>query len=278
MYHPMLLNFLTDSLEAQTQIPVRFFPGRDATWQSHCASEHPKDDRGNLESDSFRPSKSQISSRESLRQPIPTETSFFRDVDVFEALRKTIFPELLKRRGSQRRLNLWSAACSSGQEPYSLALLLQAYFPLLTHWQLKFFASDVSDEMLARSREGCYSQSEVERRLPPQLLRRYFRQQGDSWCIADEIRLMVEFHQIDLLEKWPSLPKMDLILMRNVLIYFNRSTRRRILQKVRHILKPDGYLFLGATETPFSLDRGFVPVQIGRAIAYQLCQNSTDLS
>jgi len=215
---------------------------------------------------------------EKMRKMVPTETSFFRDFEVFEVLRQTVLPELLRRRGHQRRLNLWSAACSSGQEPYSLALLLQAYFPLLTHWQLKFFASDISEEMLARAREGCYSQAEVARRLPPHLLRRYFRPQDDRWYIGEDIRLMVEFHQIDLTQKWPPLPKMDLILMRNVLIYFNRSTRRKILKKVRQILRPDGYLFLGATETPFCLDGGFFPVPMGGAMGYQLHRPSPDLT
>lgn len=272
MSYPMVFDFVTDSLEIQTQIPLISCPAQKPQWQSCGISTYLTDGWGDSRSDSFPPNPPQVQSSESIRQTIPTETSFFRDVDVFEALRKTVFPELLRRRGNQRQLNLWSAACSSGQEPYSLALLLQAYFPLLTHWKLKFFASDRSEEMLARAREGCYSQSEVDRRLPPQLLRRYFRQQGDLWYISDEIRLMLEFHQIDLLEKWPPLPKMDVILMRNVLIYFNRSTRRRILKKVRQILKPDGYLFLGATETPFSLDRGFVPVKIGQAIGYKLCR------
>lgn len=268
----MLFNCLTDFLEAQAQIPLLSLPAREAKWQNRRTLASSTDHWGDFGAANFPRSQIDVNSNERIT---PTETSFFRDVDVFEALRTIVFPELLKYRGSQRQLNLWSAACSSGQEPYSLALLLQAYFPLLTHWHLKLFASDRSEEMLVRSREGCYSKSEVDRRLPPQLLRRYFREQDDFWYIADEIRLMVEFHQIDLLEKWPPLPKMDLILMRNVLIYFNRSTRRRILKKVRQVLKPEGYLFLGATETPFSLDRGFVPVQLGKAIAYQVERKST---
>ncbi len=246
---------------------------QEPKWQSCCVSESPTESWDSSGAHDFWKSQQEVNSNE---RATPTETSFFRDVDVFEALRQNVFPELLRHRGNKRQLNIWSAACSSGQEPYSVALLLQAYFPLLMHWQLKLFASNESEKMLARAREGCYSQSEVERRLPPQLLRRYFQQQGDLWYIADEIRLMVEFHQIDLLETWLPLPKMDLILMRNVLIYFNRFNRRRILKKVRQILKPDGYLFLGATESTFSVDRGFVPVPIGRTIAYQLDGNSTD--
>lgn len=272
MSHPMLFDFFTNSLDPPTPLPPISFPPLKRGWQGATLPASAIGRANDSRSDGIDPHLLQVPSSETLKPKIPTETSFFRDVDVFEALRQTVFPELLRRRGNQRKLNLWSAACSSGQEPYSLALLLQAYFPLLTDWHLKLFASDRSEEMLARSRAGCYSQTEVERRLPPQLLKRYFRQQGDFWYIADEIRLMVEFRQIDLLEKWPPLPKMDVILMRNVLIYFERSRRRSILKKVRQLLKPDGYLFLGATETPFCLDGGFVPVQIGKAIGYKLCR------
>lgn len=278
MSHPMLFDFFPKALDPPTQFPLISLPAGELGWQSATLPGSPicrsNDVTSDVTSDGFDPNQLQVPLSESIRPKIPTETSFFRDVDVFEALRQTVFPELLRRRGNKRKLNLWSAACSSGQEPYSLALLVQAYFPLLTHWHLKLFASDRSEEMLARARAGCYSQTEVERRLPPQLLRRYFRQEGDLWYIADEIRLMVEFRQIDLLEKWSSLPKMDVILMRNVLIYFNRSTRRSILKKVRQLLRPDGYLFLGVTETPFCLDGGFIPVQIGQAIGYKLCPKS----
>ncbi|MBE9039450.1 protein-glutamate O-methyltransferase CheR, partial [Oscillatoriales cyanobacterium LEGE 11467] len=201
---------------------------------------------------------------------IPTETSFFRDADFFDALKSSVFPELLQHRRIDRQLNIWSAACTSGQEPYSLAMELQAYFPLLTKWELELVASDMSLEMLTKARRGFYSQEEVERRLPPELLTRYFHQQGDRWQIAPSIRSMVQFRTINLLAPWPPLPPMDLVVMRNVLIYFDKPTRRNILTRVRQILKPDGYLFLGVTETPFGADRAFESVKFDRAIGYRL--------
>ncbi len=201
---------------------------------------------------------------------IPTETSFFRDADFFDALKSSVFPELLKYRRIDRQLNIWSAACSSGQEPYSLALVLQAYFPLLTKWELQLVASDVSLEMLTKAHGGSYSQAEVDRRLPPELRTRYFHPQGDGWQIDESIRSMVQFRPINLLEPWPPLPPMDLVVMRNVLIYFDKPTRRSILTRVRQILKPDGYLFLGSTETTFGVDRAFESVKFDRAIGYQL--------
>ena len=205
-----------------------------------------------------------------MMQMIPTETSFFRDADFFHALKSSVFPELLKQGRIDRQLNLWSAACSSGQEPYSLALVLQAYFPLLATWELEFIASDISLQMLTKAHRGFYTQAEVDRRLPPELLTRYFHQQGNGWQIDPSIRSMVQFRPINLLAPWPPLPPMDLVVMRNVLIYFDKSTRRQILTRVRQILKPDGYLFLGSTETTFGVDPAFESVKFDRAIGYRL--------
>ncbi|MDY6937257.1 MAG: protein-glutamate O-methyltransferase CheR [Cyanobacteriota bacterium] len=201
---------------------------------------------------------------------IPTETSFFRDSDFFNALKSSIFPELMRLRRLDRQLNIWSAACSSGQEPYSLALVLHARFPLLTNWELQLTASDRSWEMLAKADRGSYSQAEVTRRLPPELLKRYFYRQGDRWQIDESIRSMVQFRYLNLLDPWPTLPPMDLVVMRNVLIYFDKPTRRQILTRVRQVLKPDGYLFLGSTETPFGVDSAFELVRFDRAIGYRL--------
>ncbi|MGC9504406.1 CheR family methyltransferase [Baaleninema sp.] len=202
---------------------------------------------------------------------IPTETSFFRDLQVFEALRQSIFPELLRRHRLDRQLNLWSAACSSGQEAYSLAILLRDYFPLLAqNWTLNFLASDVSETMLAKARSGIYDDLEVHRRLPPKFLRRYFHQEGSQWVVSDEIRLMVQFQQIDLLQPLPPLPTMDVIFLRNLLIYFDRPTQAEILNKMRQVLAPDGYLLLGATETPLRCDTRFKPVAVDRAVFFQI--------
>ncbi len=198
------------------------------------------------------------------------ETSFFRDFHPYETLRKSIIPELMTKRVHSKELNIWSAACSSGQEPYSLAMLLQEHFPRLTEWRLKIIASELSAEMLARARQGRYSQLEVNRGLPASLLVKFFRQQGSDWQIREDLRTRIEFQIVNLAETWPLFPPMDIILMRNVLIYFGIETKKKILAKVRQTLKPDGYLFLGGAETTFNLDDAFERVQLDRTICYHV--------
>jgi chemotaxis protein methyltransferase CheR len=198
------------------------------------------------------------------------ETSFFRDFHPFEALRKSILPELMTRRAASKELTFWSAACSSGQEPYSLAILLQEHFPGLAGWRVRIIATELSEGMLARAREGLYSQLEVNRGLPATLLVKYFRQCGTDWQIREDLRRRVEFQFLNLAEAWPLLPPMDVILMRNVLIYFGLDTKKNILGRVRHLLKPDGFLFLGGAETTFNLDDNFERVQFDRTICYRL--------
>lgn len=198
------------------------------------------------------------------------ETSFFRDVHPFEALKRAILPELLTKRAHERRLHIWCAASSSGQEPYSVAMLLREYFPTLASWTIRFIASDISTEMLARSREGRYSQLEVNRGLPATLLAKYFQRQGTEWQIKEELRQMIEFQQVNLAKTWPSLPPMDIILMRNVMIYFDVATRKAILNKIYRLLRPDGYLFLGGAETTMNLDDAFERVEFDRSGCYRL--------
>jgi chemotaxis protein methyltransferase CheR len=204
---------------------------------------------------------------------LETETSFFRDTHPFEALQTFVLPLLLKKRSGNRTLNLWCAACSSGQEPYSIALLLHQYFPVFTGPTVHFLASDISPEMLSRARFGRYSQHEVSRGLPPALLRRYFQQQDSEWQIQEDIRRTIDFRQIDLAGEWPPLPAMDIIFMRNVLIYFDIPTRKAILTKVGQVLSPDGYLFLGAGETAVALDDIFKPVRLDKTVCYKLRQD-----
>jgi chemotaxis protein methyltransferase CheR len=198
------------------------------------------------------------------------ETSFFRDFHPFEALRKMILPELILKRTASKELNIWSAACSSGQEPYSLVMLLQEDFPSLADWSIRLIASELSADMLARSREGRYTQLEVNRGLPARLLVKYFRQYGTDWEINETLRSKVEFQIMNLADYWPPLPPMDIILMRNVLIYFGVETKKKILGKVRQALKPDGFLFLGGAETTFNLDDAFERVQFDRTIFYRV--------
>ncbi len=198
------------------------------------------------------------------------ETLFFRGVNPFEALKKWVLPELLAKRASERQLNLWCSACSSGQEPYSVAMLLREHFPTLANWTLQFVASDISGEMLTRAREGRYSQLEINRGLPATLLVKYFHKQGLEWQIREDIRRMVEFRQINLAEAWPSLPHMDIIFMRNVLIYFDLETKKAILGKVGRLLRPDGYLFLGAAETTLRVNDSFERTWFDKAGCYKL--------
>jgi chemotaxis protein methyltransferase CheR len=198
------------------------------------------------------------------------ETSFFRDLHPFEALQKVVLPELIARRAAERQLNLWCAAASSGQEPYTIALVLREHFPELTNWTVQFIASDLSAAMLKRARAGRFSQLEVSRGLQAALLMKYFQRQGAEWQLNEDVRRMVDFRQLNLAAPWPALPPMDLIFMRNVLIYFDAETKKAILGQVRRVLRPGGYLFLGAAETTLNLQNVFERVQIGRAGCYRL--------
>jgi chemotaxis protein methyltransferase CheR len=201
---------------------------------------------------------------------VTTETSFFRDHHPFESLRKVVLPELMSRRRDERCLNVWCAASSTGQEPYSVALLLREHFPELARWKVDLRASDLSEEMLARAREGRYNQIEANRGLPAALLVKYFQQQGTHWQLAQEVRSMVAFQQINLARPWPSLPRMDLVMLRNVMIYFDVDTKKAILGRLARLLRPDGYLLLGGAETTFNLDNSYRRVESLKAGFYQL--------
>jgi chemotaxis protein methyltransferase CheR len=200
---------------------------------------------------------------------VTTETSFFRDVHPFETLKKTVIPELIRRRSSERVLSIWCAASSTGQEPYSLAILLQ-HFPELRGWNVFFLATDISREVLGRAREGKYNQIEVNRGLPAPLLVKYFEQHGTQWQLKEEIRRLVDFRELNLAQPWPFLPRMDLILNRNVMIYFDVAMKKSILGRMARLLRPDGYLLLGGSETTFNIDDSFQRVEPLKAGFYQL--------
>lgn len=201
------------------------------------------------------------------------ETSFFRDGHPFETLKTAILPTLIARRTPGQHLAIWCAACSSGQEPFSVAMLAHEHFPHLVRGRLRIFATDLSGAVLARARDGLYTQIEINRGLPAALLTRYFDKQGLHWRLKSEIRRMVDFRQSNLVETWPPFPELDVIFMRNVLIYFGPETKKAILARVRGILKPDGYLFLGSSETTLNLDAAFEPISMGKTVCYQLRQN-----
>jgi chemotaxis protein methyltransferase CheR len=185
------------------------------------------------------------------------ETSFFRDWKPFEALKQKLLPEAALRRSAERRLDVWSAACSSGQEAYSLAMMIQDSLPQLAGWDLQIHCTDLSVEMVERTRAGRYSQLEVNRGLPAPLLVKHFRQEKGEWVVADALRARIKAAQMNLAAAWPVLPQMDLVLLRNVLIYFDVPTRRAILEKVRKVLRPGGALFLGSAESTLGIHEGF---------------------
>jgi len=199
-----------------------------------------------------------------------TETSFFRDLHPFETLRTTVLPEMIRKRRDERRLSVWFAACSTGQEPYSLALLLREHFPELSEWRLDLLATDLSAEVLSRAREGRYSQIEVNRGLPAALLVKYFCQRTGTWELSADIRRMVEFRELNLIRPWPILPRADLVFLRNVMIYFDVDVKKSILGRVGRLLRPEGYLLLGGAETTLNLDDSFRRVEHLKGGFYQL--------
>jgi len=198
------------------------------------------------------------------------ETSFFRDVHPFEALTDHVLPTLLEQRDNSKALSFWCGASSSGQEPYTISMILREHFPQLATWDVKFVATDISTQMLNKCREGKYSQLEVNRGLPAQLLIKYFDKKGMGWRIKEDLRNMIEFRELNLAGTWPLLPKMDIVFLRNVLIYFDIEMKKDILRKIREVLKPDGYLFLGGAETTLNLNDDFVRVPFNGTSCYRL--------
>jgi chemotaxis protein methyltransferase CheR len=199
------------------------------------------------------------------------ETLFFRDHHPFDALRQTVLPELISARGRYRKLRIWSAACSSGQEPYSIAMLIADKFPELDSWDLRIIATDLSDTILDQARAGAYSKFEINRGLPAPMLVKYFEQHDQRWVIRENLRKKIEFRKLNLAEKFPILPQFDLIFLRNVMIYFDLKTKRQILSSVRRVLAPDGYLALGSSETPLTITADLRSVPVGRTVFYQYC-------
>jgi chemotaxis protein methyltransferase CheR len=199
------------------------------------------------------------------------ETSFFRDWRPFEALHKVVLPAAMQKRGSERRLDLWSAACSSGQEAYSLSLLMSERLPDLATWDVHIHCTDLSNEMVARTKAGRFSQLEVNRGLPAPLLVKHFRQEGTEWVVSDAHRKRVSATQLNLTGPWATLPTMDVIMLRNVLIYFDLPTRKAILDRARRLLRPGAVLFLGSAETTVGIHDGFKLEDAGGTTFFRAC-------
>jgi chemotaxis protein methyltransferase CheR len=197
------------------------------------------------------------------------ETTFFRDVSPFDSLRTTVLPELIERRARTRTLSIWSAGCSSGQEPYSIAMAIREHFPQLATWNLSILGSDISPSVLERARRGRYGQLEVNRGLPAHLLVRHFTRAGMEWEIQEPIRRMVRFQRRNLITEWRGLPPFDLVFMRNVMIYFDVESKRDVLARMHQQLAANGYLLLGASETTFNLSDDFERQLDGRTAWYR---------
>jgi chemotaxis protein methyltransferase CheR len=187
------------------------------------------------------------------------ESCFFRDKLPFEHFTRLMLPELLGRRARTRRIRIWCAAASTGQEPYSLAMCLKEFGPRLDGWKVEIVGTDISGEVLERARSGRYTQFEVQRGLPIQMLLKYFTQDGDRWTISPELRSMVEWRRSNLLDSFAGLGAFDIVFCRNVLIYFDQPTKADVLKRLARSLAPDGYLVLGASETVVGLTDAFQP-------------------
>lgn len=198
-----------------------------------------------------------------------SETLFFRDYPMFEMLRNRVIPTLAAARGHGGRLRVWSAACSTGQEPYSLAMLLDG-LTLSTDTKVELIATDLCRENIARGRSGTYSQFEVNRGLPAPMLVRHFAKVGEEWRISEAMRSAVEFRELNLVRMPPLAGLFDLILLRNVMIYWDGPTRRAVLDGIRSALRPDGALVLGAAENTHGIHEGFARVSHEGASYYRV--------
>lgn len=198
------------------------------------------------------------------------ETSFFRDIAPFDCLRARVLPEVVAARGESKRLRIWCAACSSGQEPYSILFLIRDAFPELDSWRIELLATDLSSAMVERTRAGAYSQLEVNRGLPARMVLNNFARKGVKWEVKSELRQLVEARELNLIEPWPPMPEQDIVFLRNVLIYFDVPTKQSILRRVKSVLAKDGFLFLGGAETTVAVDDDFERVDFTNASCYRL--------
>lgn len=194
------------------------------------------------------------------------ESFFFRDKVPFEHFRDVIVPAMLKTRASAKRIRIWCAAASTGQEPYSLAMILKDMALRLGGWRVDILATDLSHEVLEKAKAGIYSQFEVQRGLPVQMLVKYFTQTGELWQVAPEIRGMVQYRPFNLLEDFAPLGRFDVVFCRNVLIYFDQDTKVNVLNRIARVMEPDGYLVLGAAETVVGLTTSFKPLADKRGL------------
>jgi chemotaxis protein methyltransferase CheR len=200
------------------------------------------------------------------------ETLFFRDSSPFDALRNKVIPETIDSKAGSlfpKRIRIWSAACSTGQEPYSIAMLLSDVLPDVHDWDVNVLGTDISDEAVARASRGWYTTHEIERGMPPALLHRYFQPENNGWRVKDSLRALCSFERRNLLDPDSARGKFDVIFCRNVAIYFTPEARRDLFLRLTTALTPEGWLFVGSQESLRDLGPQFVPQQHCRAICYR---------
>ena len=197
------------------------------------------------------------------------ETSFFRDVHPFDALRTSIIPELVKKNATKRSIRIWCAASSTGQEPVSIAMTIRESFPELSNWKFDIVATDLSEDVLAKCRTGNYSQLEVNRGLPARKLVRFFERAGADWRTKPEIQDMITYQRLNLTKPLPFMSQLDVVFIRNVLIYFDQPTKTDILKRVHRTLNPDGYLFIGSAETVIGMGLPYRREEIDATVCYR---------
>ncbi|MBM3491626.1 MAG: protein-glutamate O-methyltransferase CheR [Alphaproteobacteria bacterium] len=208
----------------------------------------------------LRAARTEELAREVTEAMTTNESSFFRDSKPFDSFRKEILPALLAARAQRKQLRIWCAAASTGQEPYTLAMILKEEQAKLAGWRTEIVATDLSTEVLEKAKAGIYSQFEVQRGLPVQMLVKYFTQTGEMWQIAAPLRAMVSYRAFNLLGDPGLLGRFDVVFCRNVLIYFDQPTKAQVLHRIGKQLAPDGYLVLGVAETVLGVTEAFKPV------------------
>jgi len=194
------------------------------------------------------------------------ESFFFRDIKPFDLFRDVTLPHLLENRAGKKKFRVWCAASSSGQEPYSLAMVLKEAAPKLAGWSYDIVGTDLSREMLDKAKAGVYSQFEVQRGLPINLLLKYFKKEDELWQINQELRSMVMYKELNLLQQFVGMGQFDVVFCRNVLIYFDQPTKSAVLDKIAALMPDDGFLFLGGAETVLGISDKFKPVAGQRGI------------
>jgi chemotaxis protein methyltransferase CheR len=194
------------------------------------------------------------------------ESFFFRDIKPFDLFRQNILPHLIQARSTKRQFRIWCSASSSGQEPYTIAMILKEEAARMAGWRHEIVGTDISTEMLTKAKAGLYSQFEVQRGLPIQMLVKYFKKKDDMWQANEDLRNMVQYREFNLLDNLRPLGQFDVVFCRNVLIYFDQPTKKKVLDQIADLMPDDGVLFLGGAETVLGISDKFKPLQGQRGV------------